>query len=107
MRRGRTPSAIRENRVSEREFREGDFAAAEEGGGERAELRTNAGEVAKLNDGLNPNRHPDPDCGAVFRFHQRLARSHRSFVTVILGFRSPFTENPSRAADHDGTIIQG
>src|SRR5205823_4901473 len=62
---------------------------------------------AKLNDRLNPNRHPDSDGGAILRFRQRLTRSHRSFVTVVLRLGSPFTENSSRAADHDGTIIQG
>src|SRR5204863_10212967 len=104
--RGRPGPAVRENRVGKGEFRQGDFAAAEEGGRELTKRRFDAGVAAELNDGVDADSHPDPDRGAVLRFHQRLARGHRPFVTVVLGFGAPFAEDPGRSADHDGAIIE-
>src|SRR5205807_7202762 len=106
VRRIRPPAAIGKNRVSEREFAERDFAAAEKRRRERAQRRLDSSRFAKLEDGIDTGGHTNADRRAVLRFYERRPRRDRSFVTVLLRFGSPFTENAGRAADHDRAVIE-
>ena len=105
-RRVRVPAAVRETRVSQRQFRERDFAAAQKCRGIRTQRRFDSGRLAHLQHGVHARHHPEPHRGAVLRFCERLPRRDRTFVAVIRAFRSPFPENARRAADHDRAIIE-
>ena len=102
----RAPAAVGKNGVGQGELGEGDFAAPEKRRRERAQRGANAGRAAELDDRIDADGHADADRGAVLRFGERLPRGHRSFVTVLLGFRSPFAENAGGPADHDRAIIE-
>ena len=59
-----------------------------------------------MQNGIDTNCHPDPDRRAVLRFDDRLSGGDRAFVTVVFRFRSPFTQNAGRPADHHRAIIE-
>src|SRR6188508_1578132 len=100
------PSAISENRVGEGQFSESDFTTSEERRGEGTQLRTNAGELAELKDGINSDRHSDSDGCPILRFRERFSRTNQSFITIALRLGSPFSENSGCTADHDYPIIE-
>ena len=103
----RPPAAIGKDGVSQGQFRQRHFAAAQESGRIRTKRRTNAGVLAKFQDVIQPRIRADADGRAVLRSGQGLARSDDAFVAILLIFRSPLAQDASGPADHDRAIVHG
>src|ERR1700704_1574066 len=65
MGRVRTRAPVRKNRVSQRQFRECDLAAAEKRRRKRAQRGTNASRSAKFQDVIEPGIHTDANGRAI------------------------------------------
>src|SRR3954447_14651398 len=99
-------AAVWKDGIGQREFSQRNFAASKKCCRERAKRRFYSGIMRQLDHAIDAWIHPEPHGRAIFRFRECYPRRDWSLVTILSALRSPFSENTSCSADHDGAVIE-